>query len=182
MSTKQNKPTSTGPKALKNNKNTPGKTARATVYALICHVTGRKYYGSVFGYAPGRMANHFSKLRNGKHPCKALQQDFIDFGNVEAQLIVSSDILSPLDVVMIEMALIANDPTSYNKCKTGKPVSPEHRARIGEANRKIDSAKIYRAQTFLSAGFSIAETVEATGLSRSTVYKIKNGDFRVGNN
>lgn len=171
---KQSGETSTGPKAR-----APYNYTRGNVYRIVNILNGWNYVGSCHGYINQRFADHRCKLRKGTHSSSALQKAWDKYGeeNFNFEIIVSSDVLSALEVVLMEVALIKCNEKCYNKNKSAKPVPPSRRLAISEGNKTLHPERVIRAKVLLGKGSSVTEVAHETGLSLSTVYKIKAGVF-----
>lgn len=163
------------------NNTTPTKSARkpysytsSTVYYIICSANNRKYIGSVHGYATARKASHFCKLRNGSHPNKALQADYNKYGRAafDFRVIVQSDTIDPISLVILEMAMIADNKNCYNRNKKASPVSAATRAKISAANTRIPEWVKSDIIKLAKKGVPNKQIAAKYGISVSYIYQI----------
>ena len=77
-----------------------------TVYAIRHKPTGRIYVGST-GNLEARIATHMSKLRNHKHPCRAMQADFDVYGDNYDVAILYQGKVGGTDLTKIESAFMS---------------------------------------------------------------------------
>lgn len=64
--------------------------SRYVVYALRCLINGKMWVG-VTSSLESRIRNHMDQLRNGKHPCKELLEDYRRYGESEFKVFVLSE-------------------------------------------------------------------------------------------
>lgn len=114
------------------------------IYGIRNLTNGRIYIGQTLMNFGDRRDTHFSLLRNGKHTCREMQDDFASVGENQFDFIIlrecGEDEIDAQEIAFISMYSASN--LCYNKCSGGRigykapPISDEAKKKIGEKNRE----------------------------------------------
>lgn len=125
------------------------------IYGIRDKNNGKIYVGQTLMNFGDRRDSHFSLLRNGKHACSEMQEDFLLDGEDNFEFIVLCECgVDQIDRLEVEyIALYAEQGLTYNKCSggrigyTGPPVSEHAKKIIGEKNRAHSLGRKASAET-----------------------------------
>lgn len=183
MSTKQNKPTSTGPKATKNSsilaalQVTP--TSRlSSVYQIINILTGQVFYIGGTRDTYRRVINHLTALRGGYHTNKELQKAFNQYGEdcFAFNLLVKfeAENIDADQLAKIETGFLKLDISETNVAKTAKAGC--YSSNKG-AKPQIDGTTVAEVKAMLRENIPGVIIARVKGISASVVSEIKNGKY-----